>query len=905
MTNERKKLNTGLKQYQMLILGCILSALLILNSNYLDDQRSQKQLYKEKSQLFDKIISLRKLDEPGGDANDQDDTPANDQDGTPANDQDGTPADGNEDVSKNLEGTEKVCKKSSESLREYYKTGDLSKIELKEGKIECEDKDKDYFKALLNIIKTATGEKEEGENSRNLVEMNFDEIQDDAISYAKHIIPIAAFLVIALLSIPGWIICCFCCCCNCCCCCCCKKPGCKIPCFIFTYVFYALAVAICFYGLSQTSHIFVGLADTECSILKFFDEILYGEMKQEKPRWAGIDGINDILGDISSQVEDLGGTKKGELDEQKRKIDEEKTTFEGVIHSFPNNFIPYTTDYKETYHFVYGDGVEVDGSYVLDMIKFLGEYDTDKFVPENSFLDIWRQEYEIISTKADEYLKIAQDSFTDIVKEGTEDIVSQLNDGKNMLNNIKNTFNDIKSEIADSIVEYSDVIDEYGKLGSNLVFGVLALMNIALAVLVLLICFCSGKMCTNCCCCRCICKFFTHLLWNVLALLMIITFLVGFIFSFVGSIGYDVMSVISYVVSEENLHSENGILVDKLDGASTYLDKCINGDGKIEEAIGLGETEIGSFDKINEVEEQIDNAKSSFQNITQCFAFNAILDELNKRSNLTSEELVLIKEGYEIENLKDIDTSDHSNFLPFKGYLQLMNEFIGYKNDPDLKQENWKVGTGEGCVKDGPDGTPSSTEFDLLKCKPVDRDWINQLGAPDNINAATTVDAKNDVNIKVTSTIVSDTIEFLKKAKDKSNTNSFLSKLDGLRDQYKDHFLKQYIDTLDEFGDMIHGIVDKLNEYIDKDKGGVFGFINGKFIGTNLKIILKYLKSALGTDIKTIGICLLIVGCSLALSISSTILLIVVINVDIDNNKQSAQIPEYKMSSGGRVIQYQ
>ena len=117
MANERKKLNTGLKQNQMLILGCILSALLILNSNYFDDQRSQKQLYKEKSQLFDKIISLRKLDGP--------------------------------DDSTNLEGTEKVCKKGSESLREYYETGDLTKIELKEGKIECEDKD--YFKALLNI----------------------------------------------------------------------------------------------------------------------------------------------------------------------------------------------------------------------------------------------------------------------------------------------------------------------------------------------------------------------------------------------------------------------------------------------------------------------------------------------------------------------------------------------------------------------------------------------------------------------------------------------------------------------------------------------------------------------------------------------------------------------------------
>ena len=48
----------------------------------------------------------------------------------------------------------------------------------------------------------------------------------------------------------------------------------------------------------------------------------------------------------------------------------------------------------------------------------------------------------------------------------------------------------------------------------------------------------------------------------------------------------------------------------------------------------------------------------------------------------------------------------------------------------------------------------------------------------------------------------------------------------------------------------------------------------------------------------------------MALSISSTILLIVIINVDIDNNKKLEEqekqdnIPEYQTNSGGRVIQY-
>ena len=51
--------------------------------------------------------------------------------------------------------------------------------------------------------------------------------------------------------------------------------------------------------------------------------------------------------------------------------------------------------------------------------------------------------------------------------------------------------------------------------------------------------------------------------------------------------------------------------------------------------------------------------------------------------------------------------------------------------------------------------------------------------------------------------------------------------------------------------------------------------------------MLKYLRSALGGDVKTIGICLLVVGCSLALSISATILMIIIINLDVENNKKN------------------
>ena len=245
MTKDYLSFIQKLKPYHIILLACTLCPLLIINSNRLNEKRAKENLYKEKKKIFDKIISTRKLDE------NLEESPAE------------------------MSDIEQICERGSDDLKEYYVAGDLEKIGLKEESgIECEEKNKEYFKSLINIIKIAVGDDGDDEKELRNLELSIDEIKEDLITYGKHMIPILIFLVIGILSLPGWLICCFCCCCNCCCCCCCKKPGCKIPCFIFTYIFYALSVAICLYGLTQANKIFVGLADTECSILRFFEQIL-------------------------------------------------------------------------------------------------------------------------------------------------------------------------------------------------------------------------------------------------------------------------------------------------------------------------------------------------------------------------------------------------------------------------------------------------------------------------------------------------------------------------------------------------------------------------------------------------------------------------------------------------------
>ena len=876
MTNERTQYNPKLKPYHIIIVACLLSPLLILNSNYVNSQRAKEKLNQEKSKLFDQIISSRHLQENEGDE-------------------------------KPLSKSDKVCKKGSKELVSYYETGDLSKINLDEEAIKCEEKGKPYFEALLNIVKSLTdggdGETDngnqsegnhEGENTRrNLIEIG--EIQDDLTSYVKHLIGILIFLVIGVLSLPGWLVCCFCTCCNCCCCCCCKKKNCKIPCFIFTYIFYALAVVVCIYGFSQTNKIFVGMADTECSILKFLDQVLDGETKEEMPRWAGIEGINTILNNLYGVINIMKTNTYSQLVSAINTIKYKRNDFMDLMKTAGSTFLDSSNNYlrkTQSYNYDFAQG-----EYVLDLVNMFGRYDAtaDKFVPDDSTLSLWDLEYSTVASQADDYLDRARSGFEEILDKSSETVLESLDSGKSSLEELRGSFDDIKSDLADSIYDASDIVEDYGKLGSKLVFGVLGLMNIALAVFMLFICLFSGEMCKNCCCCRCIFKFFTHLLWNILALLMFVTFIVGFLFSFVGTVGEDMMNVISFVVSEDNLGKDGnegeGMLISSLGEAKSYLDRCVNGDGKIEEEIGLDLKQVDSFTNISDSQTKIEETKEQFEEIKDtCLTYKTYLGFFEKRKSLTSQELSLIPTD---KSFKD----DPTNFLSFNKLLLEMNEKIKANGGPQHQGESWDVGETADKSKACTDvGDSQTIIFHPLKCNPIQRIWIR--------------DSTNQ-DIKGRAQIISDTITQINN--EETNYEGILNDLKG---KYSD-YLGAYISALDKFGQTIASITDTIGEFIG-DGSNLFGFIQCNFIGTNLKIILKYLKTALGKNIKTIGICLTVVGCSLALSISSTILLIVIINIGLEEKSKTpldgqklGQIPEYNINNYNninpetRVIQYQ
>ena len=846
MTKENNNFKPKIKIYHILLLGALSSTLLILNSNHVNNLRAHKE-YNQFNQKYFK----RKLDETQA-------------------------------ASTSEKASDKVCKLGSKELVNYYKTGNLEEIGLKEGPIECKDKNEDYMKALIDIVKSLVGNKDkEGDNDRRYLneagEGNEDTeekgLTDNLLAYGKHIIEVGIFLVIGVLSIPGWLMCVFCCCGNCCCCCCCKKPGCKKPCFIISFLMYALVVSVCIYGLSKSNHIFVGLADTECSLLKFVDEILEGESKEELPKWAGVNGIKGILTILQGKMDTMNqAAVQSDFDTQDRIINGDGTsTYKGTKKEFLEKLSDLGTDFYNggiyNYYLLnYNSGANsfANGNYVLDMVKNFGTYDSanEKGNPENSLTDLWITEFKEVDSQASSQMENTQSGF-DGVLGNADNIRSSLGEGITAIDDIDGIFADIKSQIFDLISDNSETIDKYGRLGVKLIFSVLGLMNIAIAVVIFLYCFCSGESCAKCCCCHCLLKIFAHLLWNILALLMIIVILVGSLFTLIGKVGSDGTSIISYLVSEDNLGEDKDTIL--LKPAKKYLIRCFNnGDGKIEKAI-FTDDKLREFDKIKTAEQSLVYAKGNFTTAKENLPiYNNIVNELEKRQDLSTDQLSFFKIG-----------GTQADTLNLGSLLRDINNYA--KN----KHEKWDFDCDSTSASQCTSTTPHDNEicYKPKDCLPSHRYYLSSSAADEIIKAKVQIVSDMKTNVQNIANDSPDT----NNDNIPDTINSFKDRLVVVKEKYY-HFIDSYTTVLDIYIGKIREITSELNRYSGVG-GETFGFINCKFIGKNVKVILNYLKDALGKDLYTVGVCLVLSGCSIALSIISTILLIIIINTDIAQKK--------------------
>ena len=813
MSKKTKKFSPKLKKYLILISGCFLFILFILKLN---------------SQNKQEIFPKRNLE---GEA----------------------PTEENEKKSK-------ICSKTSDNVKQYYKTGDKTLLGIDDDNIKREDNER--INDLIKVVKIQFSQNKDKKNDfKNLIEY--------FKTYGKHILPLIIILIIAILSLPGYIVCISLCCGDCCCCCCCVQKSCKIPSFVFSYIFYGIVAIVCFYGLGKSNSIFLGIADTECSILKFVDDFVEGESRTNPPYWAGIDKISETLETLSSKISDLNSRNIGtNLGNKKNDFNRNKIEFETDLKALSTAITNHCeTDASSCKDYFTEIGRK---EYQLDIAKKFGTFDATGNPEENSICDLWIKEYKSSSNNANvcfeetitSFFGNGASEFQGIL--GDDSVQSGFTTSKTKLTEIKKSFKTIKETIAGNIVKKADNLDKNGRLAFKLIYSFLIIMDAGIATLMLLLCFCSGKICTCCSCTRCFCKFFIHILWNFMALFMICLFLIGSLFTLFGKIGEDMMSVFAYLVSEENLGPESDTIL--LGDVKQYLNKCFNYDGDISSELGLTSDMKTAFENIKSNELKLEEIKNEFNDKKHAFVYNEYLSEVNKRISYSSSELSLIA--------TDLLTEPSS--YNFKELLDAVNE------QENIHKEKWLISSNseEQCLLENsaPPSHDDQKEYHPSKCYPTNKYWVQQIN---NLNAPLQA-IKNLMEIAGSDTTI-----------------GIKGRMETLGSKYKENpgFLEDEIGIIETFINIIQEITNIVENYSGKDEE-MFSFINCKFIKSDMQVLIANLKKALGETMYTVGIYLLVAAFSLAFAISFTILLTIIINKEVEENKkemnetQANDIPE-------------
>jgi hypothetical protein len=334
---------------------------------------------------------------------------------------------------------------------------------------------------------------------------------------------------------------------------------------------------------------------------------------------------------------------------------------------------------------------------------------------------------------------------------------------------------------------------------------------------------------------------------------MILSLLIGSVLSLIGKLGEDLVSVISYVVSKENFNNKNNpILLGKSDKLTNYFKIIFHGNGSLEDELDLKDI----YDFIDELVEKSNFLTKNYKKIRLKIKgvedYKKMIEFFNDRVNFLRSDFGFI-------------TPNEESYIDLGKILKLFNREIsnfGEKEKWDIEGDKKKS-----CFSGIDNLSKGENIFHPLTCKPSNRDWIN--------------DSSTSLKIKEYSTIIFTIIDLVINLNYTDSKDSFKKMLDELDDTYF-FFITSIGDIIFDIDNTIGKDLRKIKE--KKEDGLIFNFLNLKFIRTNLKIILKYIKLSFGKYLFNLGICFVIIGFSLIISISSMILLININKIPVNNN---------------------
>lgn len=764
------------------------------------------------------------------------------------------------------------CGKASDDIQKYFKTYDESLMDINSVSLKEIEIYPDYVEALLDIL--------EGDGK----------LIDNLSKYLNHAFAGLFFLVLGIIAIVCWLCFGFFCCCNCCCCCCCKKPECKGKILFFSLLFDGIIIITCLIGLITSNSMFNSFEDVECSFMKFISEINSGENRVDGSGWVGFNEIISIFNNIKSKVDEVKTESKTELDTIYATNVEKEENFKNSLETtygelldpddpFSDIIFPVTLCFRITQENTF-NLLDVGA---LDVLYNYGPVNNNE-----KFLYKLNENYDMLTEKANNYLNSAYESFTHIFEENSidvfvDEIISNIKD-------LRKSVNVIKTKFETYVIKYFDIIDKNGDYMVKICYIAVICLSI-LSAISLITMYSTAE---DCCYQKCyfgkgLTKTLSHVSWNLMSIVMILSFFICGVIFLLSSVGKDLVDVISVILGEQNLFSRKPMIIDG--SASKYLNVCLHGDGDLPEELGLysEESALFEFDELNQIINKIDEAKSDLETV----------------------ETVIRDFKIQIQNRKDLKEIEFYDFntTVFLKVNDMINEF----NELIAPEEYDMWTLGDTCQEpeytyiDCPEDESEIIRKDLSEEEETPKECLNfekwkdgyktRYGPP----AVLCLGIVYNTVLKAATYYVDGINIIINNIKNSGAISTLEEKTSVVEGTYNDAILAK-LEALEVFNRTIYNMLSIFSSMGDETKS-LYSFLRCEFIRNNILIVFKYLESAFGGKVQSFGVTFVFASFAMFLAIFFTILEIVILNISLYIQKRRKEREEQlKLSLGGEKL---
>ena len=718
---------------------------------------------------------------------------------------------------------DKICSKASSEVQNFFESGGTS-LDDKEF-----DDNKEYIQKLLDLIE-GKGDQKKASNI-----------------YLEHLTPILFFIVFGIVSILIWPIslCCMCCrCCNKCIrCffCCCSLRIKKFLTNIFFYaalIFFTIGIIFSIFGVIRVFKLFKSMDDASCSLFKIITEAVIGQQTINKPKWGGIEGVNQILLNLGNAIITSMQNYKDVFKQAKENMDQKKNLW--ISGSLEDSYTQVNSKNFDLISF------KIENAQVVQYNGIIPEYvkNYGPYTQSNTFLYNLNKEYNTLTKLSYEALDKAYNLVDTSL---TDRVANKLTESTNDISTLGENFDKLSEDIAEPWMKHQDKIKDITEGISKSIVTIVFITSLEIIVNLILLKF---QICSSCK------VIFTFVFYVFYSLLFLFTILVFVVFGFIGILGIaakDCASVGHFIFSNDNLSSENPRVVKK-GKSSTYLNTCVNGNGDLKTAFGY-DNSMNDLDELYHLGDKI----------------NEYLDTMTISSTpLTIQAFQLLDYGNKYLNFKYYDASGNE-----KNVYSIVDEMNKYTKYDSKTYQNVNSNYYNEMWSTSSTSISGYTYYNTINNAQTTFNSKYLLNVYDNWDSnyfttryGTSVALKSTSGYSTVAEGIKTLYSVLIDLKDKNNLiyNDVNTVNSNLKTKYSE-IISLIITALTTAAKTIEPLTDAVGEYLGNGTNSIYSIMNCAFIGYDIKFLLKLLYDGIGNDFYEFGSIMISMGICITLGL--------------------------------------